>query len=86
MASDLSAQSAPTPKVLLCLGPCHGEFYLPLDYDDTPVCPNDRTHDVAVYGNLIIRHYCDRCGTELGRDRAGRELCWPCEVEARDER
>jgi hypothetical protein len=39
----------PPARVLLCLGPCHGEFYLPLDHGEIAVCPNDRTHPVAVY-------------------------------------
>lgn len=36
-------------RVLLCLGPCHGEFYLPMDEGERPVCPNDSDHPVAVY-------------------------------------
>lgn len=75
---------APSPNVLLCLGPCHGEFYLPLELGEAPVCPNDSTHDVAVYGDLIVRRYCNDCGAELGLARAGYELCAPCESEERN--
>lgn len=39
----------PPTHVLLCLGPCHGEFYLPLTERESTVCPNDHTHPVAVY-------------------------------------
>lgn len=39
----------PEPRVLLCLGPCRGEFYLPLKDGQEPTCPNDADHLVAVY-------------------------------------
>lgn len=78
MATD-SVQAVPTPRVLLCLDACHGEFYLPLDWDDAPVCPNDRTHDVAVYGGVVVHRYCNECGAELGLIRAGRDVCAKCE-------
>lgn len=79
------SDAQPTPKVLICLGPCRGEFYLPLDWDEAPVCPNDRKHDVAVYGDLIVRHYCDSCGTELGLWQAGRVLCVDCEKDVHEQ-
>lgn len=41
----------PPKRILICLGPCHGEFYLPLDVGEDIVCPNDRTHPVALYQN-----------------------------------
>jgi hypothetical protein len=44
------AMADPPHRVLLCLGPCHGEFYLPLDRDERQVCPNDGEHPVAIYG------------------------------------
>lgn len=43
----------PDPLILLCMGPCRGEFYLPLDEDEATVCPNDREHPVAVY-RLVV--------------------------------
>ena len=43
------AFTGPPARILLCLGPCHGEFYLPLGPGDAIVCPNDRTHPVALY-------------------------------------
>ena len=44
----------PPARVLLCLGPCHGEFYLPLDLDDPITCPVDVEHPVAVYTGPTI--------------------------------
>jgi hypothetical protein len=49
--SRQDAEHKPDHRILICLGPCHGEFYLPLDDGDLAVCPNDRTHPVAVYGS-----------------------------------
>src|SRR5256885_1433607 len=37
------------PRLLLCLGPCYGEFYLPLTNAESQRCPNDADHPVAVY-------------------------------------
>lgn len=76
------SDAQPTPLVLLCLEGCHGEFYYPLDHKESPRCPTDTRHNVAVYGDLVIRHYCDDCGDELGLDRAGRRQCFPCELKA----
>jgi hypothetical protein len=45
---------SPPARVLLCLGPCHGEFYLPLGLDEDMVCPVDRTHPVAIYQTPTI--------------------------------
>lgn len=49
----LNVAEAPA-RLLLCLGPCHGEFYLPLADDERPTCPVDRTHPVAVYSGPTI--------------------------------
>lgn len=54
-------RAIPPARLLLCLGPCHGEFYLPLEYDDDIVCPNDRTHPVALYQGASI-HLGERDG------------------------
>jgi hypothetical protein len=43
--------NTPPGRILICLGPCYGEFYLPLDMDEVIVCPNDREHPVALYQN-----------------------------------
>jgi hypothetical protein len=47
-------QAEPPARVLLCLGPCHGEFYLPLDAGDHFVCPVDSEHPVAVYSGPVV--------------------------------
>lgn len=47
-------RTLPPVRLLICLGPCHGEFYLPLTYDDAIVCPNDRAHPVALYQSPSI--------------------------------
>ncbi len=39
----------PPERLLLCLGPCHGDFYYPLGPDESIGCPVDATHPVAVY-------------------------------------
>ena len=44
----------PPARVLLCLEGCFGEFYLPLDVDERPVCPVDAEHAVAVYGQPLL--------------------------------
>lgn len=44
----------PPARVLLCLGPCHGEFYLPLSLDEPIGCPVDGTHPVALYSSPTI--------------------------------
>jgi hypothetical protein len=48
---DVTPVIKPPKRVLLCLGPCHGEFYLPLDQGEEAVCPYDREHPVAVYAS-----------------------------------
>lgn len=50
----LELRATPPVRVLLCLGPCHDDFYLPLDLDEAMVCPKDRTHPVAVYSGPVI--------------------------------
>ena len=45
---------APDARILICLGPCHGEFYYPLTADEPITCPYDRTHPVAVYQSPTI--------------------------------
>lgn len=78
-APDGPGASRIEPRVLVCLGPCRGEFHLPMDYDETPVCPVDAKHTVAVYGAVTVYRYCDECGDSLSLARAGRELCKRCE-------
>jgi hypothetical protein len=46
--------SAPV-LILLCLGPCHGDFYLPLELNEPQVCPNHSEHPVAVYAPILVR-------------------------------
>lgn len=70
----------PPPFLLLCLGPCHGEFYLPLDSTDERVCPNDRDHPVAIYCPTIRRAWgdpCEECGHPLAGHR-GDGVCLHC--------
>jgi hypothetical protein len=51
---EIEAAVIPPARVLLCLGPCHGDFYMPLDLDEPVVCPNDPDHLVAVYSAPVI--------------------------------
>lgn len=57
-ASVPFSHAEPPHRVLLCLGPCHGEFYLPLDRGSTnESCPMDSgldPHPVAVYGLISV--------------------------------
>lgn len=39
----------PPKQLLLCLDDCYGEFYLPLDSDESQHCPNRPEHTVAIY-------------------------------------
>ncbi len=60
----------PPARVLLCLGPCHGEYYLPLGPDDRIACIHDATHPVAIYQTPTIHageadpdpDLCEVCG------------------------
>lgn len=47
-------QAVPDARILICLGPCHGEFYYPLGHDERIGCPVDTTHPVAVYQTPTI--------------------------------
>lgn len=52
--TPLQRQHKPPARILLCLGACHGEYYLPLGPDDHAICLNDRTHPVAIYQTPTI--------------------------------
>lgn len=58
-------------RVLLCEEPtCQGEFYLPLDRDELPVCPVEPDHPVAVYKLDERLHQCagEDCDEQIDAD------------------
>lgn len=57
--------------VLLCMGSCHGEFYLPLDAGEPQACPNDPSHPFAVYEYL---------GTVRPLPDEDEDRVWKCET------
>lgn len=79
--SDLRQSNSPDRRILLCLDGCRGEFYYPLADNETPTCPVDGKHDVALYSAPTVYRFCDDCGTEMGLARAGYRRCERCELE-----